>query len=50
MSESPWIKFYPSDWLAGTRGMSATEAGVYINLIAMMYESDGYLKIGRAHV
>lgn len=45
MSESPWIKFYPSDWLAGTRGMSATEAGVYINLIAMMYESEGYLTL-----
>jgi uncharacterized protein YdaU (DUF1376 family) len=45
VSESPWIKFYPSDWLAGTRGMSATEAGVYINLIAMMYERDGYLTL-----
>lgn len=38
MSELPWVRFFPSDWLAGTRGMSAAEAGVYISLIAMMYE------------
>ena len=34
----PWFKFYPSDWLAGTRGLSAAETGIYITLIAMMYE------------
>jgi len=38
MSDGPWIKFYPADWLTGTRGMSAAEIGVYITLIAMMYE------------
>lgn len=38
MSEGPWIRFFPSDWLAGTRGMSAAETGIYITLIAMMYE------------
>lgn len=38
MSDGPWIKFYPSDWLTGTRGLSAAEIGVYITLIAMMYE------------
>lgn len=38
MSKGPWIRFFPSDWLAGTRGMTATETGVYITLIAMMYE------------
>lgn len=36
-----WIKFYPSDWLSGTRGLSAAETGVYITLIAMMYEREG---------
>ena len=35
------IPFYPSDWLAGTRGMSAEETGVYITLIARMYEMAG---------
>ena len=38
MSETPWFKFYPNDWLSGTRGLTATEAGVYITLIAMMYD------------
>lgn len=38
MSDMPWFKFYPADWLSGTRGLTATEAGVYITLIAMMYD------------
>ncbi|GGD31056.1 YdaU family protein [Aureimonas glaciei] len=38
MSALPWVRFFPSDWLAGSRGMSAAETGVYISLIAMMYE------------
>lgn len=38
MSKMPWIRFFPSDWLAGTRGMSAVETGVYITLVATMYE------------
>lgn len=33
-----WCKFYPSDWLSGTRGMTLAEQGLYITLIAMMYE------------
>lgn len=37
----PHIAFYPSDWLAGTRGLSAEETGVYITLIARMYEMAG---------
>ncbi|AZV00258.1 YdaU family protein [Paracoccus kondratievae] len=41
MSESPFFQFYPSDWLAGTRGLSAAETGVYITLVAMMYEAEG---------
>lgn len=35
------IPFYPSDWLAGTRGLSAQETGIYITLIARMYEMAG---------
>ena len=35
------IAFYPSDWLAGTRGLSAEETGVYITLICRMYEMAG---------
>jgi uncharacterized protein YdaU (DUF1376 family) len=36
--EGPWVRFFPSDWLAGTRGLSASETGVYITLVSMMYE------------
>lgn len=35
------IAFYPSDWLSGTRGLSAEETGVYITLIARIYEMAG---------
>ena len=41
MSRRPFVKFFVSDWLAGTRGLSAAETGVYITLIAMMYERGG---------
>lgn len=40
MSDNPFFQFYPSDWLAGTRGLTAAETGVYITLIAMMYEAE----------
>lgn len=36
-----YVPFYPSDWLAGTRGLSDAETGVYITLIARMYELAG---------
>lgn len=38
MAELPWFRFFPSDWLGGTRAMSAAETGIYITLIATMYE------------
>ncbi len=38
MSDLPWFQFFPSDWLAGTRGLSVVETGVYITLIATMYD------------
>jgi len=48
MSAGPkHIAFYPSDWLAGTRGMTAAETGVYITLTAMMYERAAPLDMDR---
>ena len=41
MSTITHVRFFPSDWLAGTRGMTAAEMGVYITLIAMIYERAG---------
>lgn len=38
------IAFYPSDWLAGTRGLSDSETGIYITLIARMYEMAGAIE------
>ena len=35
------IPFYPSDWLAGTAALSDAEKGVYITLVARMYEMAG---------
>lgn len=32
------FKFDPSDWLRETRGMSPFDIGIYVTLIAMMYE------------
>lgn len=37
-SGMPWFKFFPSDWLGGTVGLTAAEIGIYITLIAMMYD------------
>lgn len=44
MSAVTHVRFYPSDWLAGTRGMTAAETGVYITMIAMMYERGGPIR------
>lgn len=41
MTDTPFIKFYPSDFLGGTSGLSPAERGVYITLLCLMYESDG---------
>lgn len=40
MSDLPWFQFFASDWLAGTRGLSAVETGIYITLIASMYDRE----------
>ena len=36
-----WFRFFPSDWLGGTSGLSAAEKGVYVTLIALMYDQGG---------
>ena len=43
MSDMPWFQFFASDWLAGTRGLSAVETGIYITLIASMYDKQAPL-------
>lgn len=41
MSETPFIKFFPGDFLGGTSGLSPAERGAYITLLCLMYEQDG---------
>lgn len=47
MSAKPWFPFYPSDWLNGTAGMSIEDVGVYIQITAMLYDSDNALELDR---
>jgi uncharacterized protein YdaU (DUF1376 family) len=48
MAKTPaHFALYPSDWLAGTRGMTAAETGVYTTLIMMMYERGEPLQMDR---
>ena len=37
---TPWIRFFPSDWLGGTRTLKPVESGIYMTLIMLMYESE----------
>jgi uncharacterized protein YdaU (DUF1376 family) len=40
----PWFRFFPSDWISGVSGLSAAERGVYVTLLALMYDANGPLK------
>lgn len=44
------IALYPSDWLAGTRGLTPAETGVYITLVCMMYERQAPLNFDPARL
>lgn len=41
MSALPYVKFWPSDFLAGTSGLSPAERGVLITLLCLVWENDG---------
>jgi uncharacterized protein YdaU (DUF1376 family) len=41
VSDTPFIKFYPSDFLGGTSGLSPAERGVYITLLCLIFDNDG---------
>jgi len=44
MSAEAWFKFYPSDWLSGTATLSAAERGVYITIVAAIYDEGGPIR------
>lgn len=41
MSSAPWFRFFPTDWISGVAQLSAAERGVYVTLIAMIYDAEG---------
>ena len=44
MGEYPFIKFFTSDFLAGSAGLSTAETGIFIKLLCQFYEHDGPIK------
>ena len=45
MSDTPFIKFFPEDFLAGTSGLSPSERGVYITLLCLMWDQGGPVEL-----
>ena len=43
MISHPYVRFFVSDWLGGTRGLKTGEVGIYITLIALMYDKEAPL-------
>jgi|GEM_PF-1768059 len=53
MSDRPWCKFYPSDWLGGTVQLSAMEKLVYFTALMLIYDkgeppAEDYPRLARA--
>ena len=44
MGEYPFIKFFTSDFLAASAGLSTAETGIFIKLLCQFYEHDGPIK------
>lgn len=42
-AKQPYVRFFVSDWLGGTRGLKANEIGIYITLLALMYDRESPL-------
>ncbi len=45
MTRATHFPFYPSDWLGGVAGMKPAEVGIYINILAMIYDAGGPIKL-----
>lgn len=41
MSDTPFIKFFPGDFLDGTSGLTPADRRVYITLLCLMWEGEG---------
>lgn len=40
MNKLPWFSFYPADWIKGTAKLSNRHRGIWINLLAHMWEHE----------
>lgn len=40
MNRMPWFKFFPDDWITGTREMSVEEKAAWIDLLAFMWKAE----------
>ncbi|MBK1884925.1 hypothetical protein JIN85_21120, partial [Luteolibacter pohnpeiensis] len=47
MAELPYMQFYPTDWLADTRMLTASAKGVWIDCLAALWNAPerGFLKM-----
>lgn len=43
--KDPFIKFFPSDFLGGTSGLSPAERGVYITLLCLIWDGNGPIQL-----
>lgn len=50
MTRATHFPFYPSDWLGGVAGMKPAEVGIYINIVAMIYDAGGPIKLDEARL
>ena len=41
---APWFPFFTADWIVGVTSLSAAERGVYVSLIARIYDCEGPIK------
>jgi uncharacterized protein YdaU (DUF1376 family) len=41
MTRATHFPFYPSDWLGGVAGLTPAQVGVYINMLALIYDAGG---------
>ncbi len=44
MASDVWFRFFPSDWISGVAQLSAAERGVYVTLLALMYDHGGPIR------
>lgn len=41
----PWVRWFASDWLAGSRGLSPHETAIYITVLNLIYEKNGAIGV-----